>query len=399
MGEETKTAIDLLLESDEADVAKLLEQQKVGEGETSLDPEAVAAAETEEGGTDKVDDDEAAKAAELKAAADAKAAEEEAAKQAEADKMVEAERLAKEAEEKAASEKTAADEKRREDNKRWQEFRRLKREAKEREEREAKEKAEAEAKKAAETSPDELDPIERAQRDAAEAKEMARQAQERAERAEREAREHMAQREAQDEITRQEAAFKQTNPDYDERMHYVIDNRRAQLEVMGLLDEAADKWIEARPDLVEQHARESGKNPEDAADIREAAKDIAFRLAIHTERQQLIQNCRARGKNIAQAVSDLAEKMGYRPKEVETKPAPEVKPQPSAQQKVQAAKEAAERQKPFAQNITNMTGNTAPGNKTVTSRQELMNLPDAEQDALIAKMDRENPGWFAGLED
>jgi len=405
MGEENKTALDQLLEADEADIKTLMEQQKVGEGETSLDPNAIAAAEADEG-NEKVTDDEAAKkaaeekAAQEKAEAEQKAAEEkaEAEKQAEADKLAEAERLASEKTE-ADKEAERAAKRKVEDDRRWQEFRRLKREAKEREEREAKEQAEAAAKAAAETSTD-LDPIEQAQTDAADAKRIAQEATERAERAEAEARARLAQREQLDEITRQENAFKQTHPDYDARMNYVVESRRQQLEVMGLLDAGADDWIEKQPELVAQHARETGRDPEDSGDIREAAKEIAFQIAIHAERRQLIEQARRRGKNIAQTVSDLADKMGYRAPEPE-KPAAAAteKAAPSAQEKVQAAKEQATRQKPFAQTITNMNGNTAPGPKKVTSRAELLQMPDAEMDALIAEKDKNDPNWFSRLED
>lgn len=278
----------------------------------------------------------------------------------------------------------------------FRELRRLQRENREREEREAAAKtkpAETPVEKPAEEQI--FDPIEQASRDATEAKRLAEEARQHVDETEKRLNAKTEERDLLDDVVRQENAFKVIHPDYDEAMNYVIESRKAQFEVMGVLDAQADIWLQQRPDLVERHAQETGRNSDDANDIREAAKDMAFRIAIHQERQMLLASCKKSGKNVAEAVYSLAEKMGRR---IEA-PATPTKSQPTPQEKVQQAKAQQEKQKPFTATLAAMDGGKMALPKKITSRAELMQLPDKEQDAIIAKYDAEDPSWFANLED
>jgi len=243
------------------------------------------------------------------------------------------------------------------------------------------------------------DPAVRALRVAEESRADAKKAMERADRIEEQSKLRDQQRDLVDEIVKQETAFKKDHPDYDEASDYLIEARREQFELMGKLDADAEAWMDKNPDLVERHAKETGLDPDDINDIRKAAKDIAFRVAVHNERQQLVAYCKQTGKNVAETVYNLAEKMGRKvaaPVVTEEKPATH---QPTPKEKVQQAAVRAEKQKPFTQSLAAISTNTAPAPKKITSRQELLKLPDAELDKLIADWDEKNPDLFEQLED
>lgn len=304
---------------------------------------------------------------------------------------------------KPVEEKPVEDKKAKDDSFAWRELRRLRREKRE---REAADAAAAAAKPPPVATPAEpaeeeiIDPIERAERAAKAAAEVAKQANEAVEKIRLETEQQRQQREINDEIVRQESAFKITHADYDEALNHVVEARREQYEITGRLDAEAEQWIEKRPDLVERHAQETGLNPDEYGDIKKAAKDIAFRIAIHQEREQLVANCKRTGKNVAEAVYTLAAKMGHKPKAaaVEEKPVPE-KPAPeAAKERVQKAKEAAEKQAPFRQKLAAMDTNPTPGPKKITTREELMRLPDSEQDQFLEKMDDDDPMFLEKLE-
>jgi ribosomal protein L12E/L44/L45/RPP1/RPP2 len=292
-------------------------------------------------------------------------------------------------------EKKPADDK---DNFAWREARRLRRELKEAKEREAAAAAKAaEQKPADEISIDDLDPIERAQRDAADAKRLAEEANKRADQAEKDAERRNQERDLVAKVQRQEAAFKATHPDYDEAMQYVVEARKEQLEIMGKLDADAEFWINTHPDLVERHAQETGLDHEKYADIKAAAKDIAFRVAVQQERNQLLAACERTGRNIPEAVYNLAAKMGHKAPAAAAPAAPT--PQEAAKERVQKAKASEELRQPFNQTLAAMDNNHAPLPKKISSRAELMRMPEDEMDKLIAENDEKNPGWFSNLDE
>lgn len=303
------------------------------------------------------------------------------------------------AEAKPAEEKPAepAEEKKKGEGWAWRELRRMQREQKEREAAAKPPEKPAEAKPAEEEEI--LDPIEKAQRDAAEAMEMARKAQERAEQAEKNAEIRAQELALVSEIEREEKAFTAEHPDYEAAMKHVVEARKEQYELMGRLDSDAVTWMQKNLDLVKRHASESGLDPANDDHVVQAARDIAFRVAIHQERQQFIANCKRTGKNVAATLYGLAEKMGYKPATAAA-PAPAApNPQDEAKERVQKAKEAGARREPFEQSLSAMDANHSPAPAKIKSRAELMRMSDDDQDKLIAEMDLKNPHWFETLED
>lgn len=282
----------------------------------------------------------------------------------------------------------------------WRRLRQLEREMREREAREAKEREAREAAeraKAAEIKePAEeelLDPIEKAQRDAAEARRLAEEAKQRAEEAERRANERLQQESLINQIVREEAEFKAKHPDYEQALKFLADSRIEEFDLMGKLDADAELWLDKHPDVVERHAVESGRNPEDYADIKAAARDIVTRIAIEQEKQALIAYARRQNRSVPQVAYELAKKRGF------VAPQPEAPPAPTAKEKVQKAKEAEERRKPFTQNLSAVHTRQSPAPKPVTKRSELLAMDDADLDKLIEEMDAKNPSFFENLED
>lgn len=280
----------------------------------------------------------------------------------------------------------------------WQQLRRLRREQKEAEAAAAAKPAPVAPAAPALAEEEFIDPIERAERAAKEAQEIAKKAQEEVAKVREETAQQRQEREITDKIARQEAAFKATHPDYDEAMNFVIESRREQFDVMGKLDADADQWIAQRPDLVERHAQETGLNPDDYGDIRKAARDMAFRIAIHQERQQLIANCERTGRNVAESVYGLAKSLGRKDAAAAPETKPVVQPEVAAKERVAKAKVAAEKRAPFSQKLAAMDTNPSPSPKQITTREELMRAPDKEQTAYLEKMDEENANFLENLD-
>jgi hypothetical protein len=399
---EPKNALDSLLAADDADIQTLMEQQKVSEGETVIDPASAPAAE--ETAAEETPAEETP--AEEKPPVEEPPEEKPPVEEPPPEEKPPAEQA--KPEEKPPPEKPPPERQPDRNDFAWKELRRLRREQKEREALAAAKPAEAPP----EVAPvDEFDPIAQAQRDAAEARKIAEDALRRADQADQNAKAQAEQRQIVEDVEKQENAFRQTHPDYDEARTFAIEARREQMEALGELDALAAWWMNPKSvfhhpngmqvsaaDIVAQHAQETGKDPENFADCKEAARDIALRIDIHQWREKLVANCRATGRNPAEAIYTVATKLGRR---VETA-APVVQEKaatPSAQEKVQKAKQQAEKQKGFSQSLSAMTTNNAPLPKRISSRKELMALNAAEQDKLIAEKDIEDPTWFSNLED
>lgn len=185
----------------------------------------------------------------------------------------------------------------------------------------------------------------------------------------------------QERILQQERQFAATNPDYNAALSYLVQTREEEYDEMGMIDQQANQWLAHQEELVRRHAVETGKNPQDDDQLYEAARDIAARVLIDAERRRIIDACTTVGKSVPEAIYNLATRRGYKAPAAEI-----VKPETSTpQQKVRTAMAT----QAVTQSLSAVRNNGVPQTRQIKTREDVMNLTDAE----MLELDAKTPGW------
>lgn len=179
--------------------------------------------------------------------------------------------------------------------------------------------------------------------------------------------------------------FEKAKPDYTQALEYLVTSRREELDDMGMIDAAAEKWLLQAPDVVKRAAAEIGMATETEDQLYEAAREIGFRVIIENERNLLVQGARTRAEKIPEVVYRAAVRRGYKSEAAAAPAAPVVSPEAQAKERVQAAM----RSQAATQSLSAVGNGGAPKGREIKTREDVLALTDVE----IAKLDLEQPGW------
>lgn len=190
----------------------------------------------------------------------------------------------------------------------------------------------------------------------------------------------MARQQIDTRIRSQEQDFISSNPkgkNYRDALAFAINSEKKEMDVTGVTDTLATDIMRENPTAVRQYAISAGKNE------REAARELAYNVGVAARRDAILRGAFGSGKNVAEALVEFAEARGYRPEA----PAAASPPPPPPARDPKEVKEAS--------TSLSAVGRTTPppAVKVISTRRQLMELPDAEMQRYIFEHDETDPGW------
>lgn len=183
-------------------------------------------------------------------------------------------------------------------------------------------------------------------------------------------------------IVDQEMAFERSHPDYRQALKHFIESKREEANLTGQLDRIGSTLIQRNRQGVLDEAIRRGVSEQ------EAARELAFGVVVHNEREGIVEGARMIGRNVAEVIYDLATARGFKPPAGAAVVTPPVTPKPSQE----AIREAAQSLSGVARS------QTPPPPKAIRSRQDLLRMDPKELDAFIQQNDAETGnGWLESL--
>lgn len=207
-----------------------------------------------------------------------------------------------------------------------------------------------------------------------------------------------------DEIVRQENDFSRDHPDYKAALDHLVESARTEWTYDGSISKLAKSILKGNRAELEQWAIDNHKPEdknsnfidEDTGEVRfsDAAKEAAFRVLVNARRQSMVNNWRDEGRNVAQAAYEFAQARGFSVRAPAKEEAKKDESTP-ARDRVLRAKET----EAAAASLSSMQDRGDRRPEEIKKRSQILEMDDADAEAYISKMDKENPGWFEKLGD